>query len=246
MKIKTLILLSSILCGYSYADTNLNTMPKEVKLKSSDVSWLRTPRIDFNANDLKGKSREFLVRLYVNETGKVTQVETLKSTGLDALDRKISVSLRYARFKPYIEHGQATSFVADLPIKLETIEENTDSPSRISPQCKIELHSNVYEAQDKGAKTAFKYQRTLQSIYLDRSLFTKTSPSISITFTMKKNTVTTPDITLIESSGNQYIDEQIKQVISHTAVQSKKSWFPFFKMTATDQIRLDSSDCENN
>lgn len=63
---------------------------------------------------------------------------------------------------------------------------------------------------------------------------------------MKKNTVTTPDITLIESSGNQYIDEQIKQIISHTAVQSKKSWFPFFKMTATDQIRLDSSDCENN
>ena len=48
----------------------------------------------------------------------MTQVETLKSTGLDALDRKISASLRGARFKPYIENGQATSFIIQLPIKL--------------------------------------------------------------------------------------------------------------------------------
>ncbi|WP_111884725.1 MULTISPECIES: TonB family protein [unclassified Acinetobacter] len=118
MKIKTLILLSSILCGYSYAETDINNSPKELKLQSSGVSFLRTPKIDVNENDLKGKSHQFLARLYVNEIGKVTQVETLKSTGLDALDRKISASLRGARFKPYIENGQATSFIIQLPIKL--------------------------------------------------------------------------------------------------------------------------------
>ncbi len=241
MKIKTLILLSSILCGYSYADINLNNSPKEVKVQPSGISWLRTPNIEFEDTDLKGKSRQLLAHLYVNEIGKVTQVEIIKSTGLDRLDRKISSSLKNARFKPYIENGQASSFIAEIPINL-----NTNSPSSISPECKIKLHSNAYDAQHKGEKTSFKYEQTLRSIYLDRNLFTKTSPSISVSFTMKKNTITHPEIKEIESSGNRYIDEQIKQIISNTAVQSKKSWFPFFKMTATDQIRLDSSDCEND
>lgn len=120
MKIKTLILLSSILCGFSYADTDLNNSPKAVKLQSNDISWLRTPHIEFEENDLKGQSRQFLARLYVNEMGNVTQVEIIKSTSLDHLDRKISASLKSARFKPYIENGQASPFITELPIELST------------------------------------------------------------------------------------------------------------------------------
>lgn len=55
-----------------------------------------------------------------------------------------------------------------------------------------------------------------------------------------------PVIEILENTGNAYIDSKLRLLLESRLVKTQNSLIPFFKMTATDRIQLDPSDCEND
>lgn len=118
MKIKTLILLSSLLCPIAFADVDIQNNENALKIQLDQVIWLNSPKFYFTNNDLENINRQFLARIFTNKQGIVTQVEILKSTELQRLDQKLVSSLKRSRLKPHTINGQAFPIIAELPIEL--------------------------------------------------------------------------------------------------------------------------------
>lgn len=132
MKIKTLILLSNILCTVTFASADIKNTEDAIKLQSSKIQWLKKPFLDFTNEDLEGQNRNAIAMFVANEQGIITQVELKNSTGLLALDQKIIRALKTARIQPYKKNDENVSIFIQLPLTLN-LREIHDGQSEMDP-----------------------------------------------------------------------------------------------------------------
>ena len=85
---------------------------------SERVEWLRTPRLIYTNNDLQGYSRRIVLDIEADEKGVIENISVVSTSGLEELDLKVIRSVRAARFKPFIENGNAVSIKAQQPFEL--------------------------------------------------------------------------------------------------------------------------------
>lgn len=243
MKIKTLILLSSIFsCTVmanptdvaSSSGTNQATSPV---VERGEVRWRFKPKINLRSFDLKGMTRNLIVKVDVNERGRITKVHLLQSTGLPALDRAVINATYGAAFYPRKINDKASRFTAEIPFSLS-------NEGDAEKSCRVELNSNIVNMQRQKQATKFIYIQQPTFIIINKIAFSPIQPEISVSLKMKKNQVTLPIVRIIKGSGNAVIDKEIQGLLQNIQVKSKKTWFPFFKMKASDQITLDVSDCQ--
>lgn len=88
--------------------------------QSAGVCFKKRPKIEFDDPDLKGKARHIAVKVVIDEQGRVSSAEVVRSTGLPALDKKIIDATMQAEFTPYMENGKAivVSTVLDFNLVL--------------------------------------------------------------------------------------------------------------------------------
>ena len=98
--------------------------------------------------------------------------------------------------------------------------------------------------QRQKQATKFIYIQQPTFIIINKIAFSPIQPEISVSLKVKKNQVTLPIVRIIKGSGNAVIDKEIQGLLQNIQVKSKRTWFPFFKMKASDQITLDVRDCQ--
>ena len=246
MKIKTLILLSSIFsCTIMANPTDVasssgTNQATQLPKKTNTPQWLIHPKFHILDSELRNGSQHFLARVYANQQGKITKVDIIKSTGSTRLDQKLVFAIKKAQFKPFMVNGKAQPIIAELPISL--VGSRQPQPRT---QCGVLLHSNIWNLQKLGQETPFQYLQEPYAIIISKHSSIKITSPLSLNFKMKKNVATLPiEVEISQSSGNKIIDQEVKKLITNLKVQSKRTWFPFFKMKASDQITLDVRDCQ--
>lgn len=82
------------------------------------VSYIRAPRLEISDTDLKGQSRTVKLRISISASGKVDDVQVVSSSGLTALDQKVSRALKRATFTPHRVDGVAVPVYTIQPFVL--------------------------------------------------------------------------------------------------------------------------------
>lgn len=247
MKIKILILLSSMLCPITFADADIQSTQTASTIKTNEVQWIKKPSLDFTNEDLEGKNRYATVFLSANEQGIIHQVNIVNSTGLEQLDRKIIQAVKLAKVQPYTENGEIHSFTAVLPLTLylDEIPDGQSYPSSEYPLCKIKLSSEIEQSYKKGLKVPFQYLNFPNTLLFPaKHLGYFDNNQVKISLKIAKNKTVYPDIKVIKSTGSYYIDYKLKLLLESRLVKTQNALIPFLKTTTTDQIGLDISDCE--
>lgn len=247
MKIKTLILLSTLFCPIAFADADIKNNGDTIQLKTNKIQWLKKPFLDFTNEDLEGQNRNALAMFVANEQGIITQVELKNSTGLLALDQKIIRALKTARIQPYKKNDENVSIFIQLPLtlNLREIHDGQSYPSSEYPLCKIKLSSEIEKSYKKGLKVPFQYLNFPNTLLFPaKHLGYFDNNQVKISLKIAKNKTVYPDIKVIKSTGSYYIDYKLKLLLESRLVKTQNDLIPFLKITTTDQIELDISDCE--
>lgn len=88
-------------------------------LSQGQISWVRSPKPSYTNKDLQGSDRIIVVSVEADASGRVTNVQVIKSSGISTLDQKIVRSVQNAKFRPYKENGVAYPFKAEQPFELK-------------------------------------------------------------------------------------------------------------------------------
>lgn len=85
-------------------------------LSAGEISWVRSPKPKYTNKDLDGSKRTVTVLIDADASGKITNVQITKSSGLPALDDKVLRAVRSAKFKA---SKDGSMMRASLPLELE-------------------------------------------------------------------------------------------------------------------------------
>lgn len=88
-------------------------------LSQGQISWARSPKSSYTNKDLQGSDRNIVVSIEADASGRVINVQVIKSSGISTLDQKIIRSVQNAKFRPYKENGVAYPFKAEQPFELK-------------------------------------------------------------------------------------------------------------------------------
>lgn len=87
------------------------------ELPSSAVSYLVPPVLTWPLNSRElGEEGTVLLRVYIDERGRPSEIQVAKSSGYPRLDRQAVVVMRSTRFKPYIHNGAPQPGWASTPL----------------------------------------------------------------------------------------------------------------------------------
>lgn len=120
------IAISAFIFCSSFSHAHSPIQPEiQQESNSQYISWKRAPKMSFTNTDLKGEDRTLIFNFFVSTDGTIEKTEIIKSSGIEELDLKLQANMKSAKFKPLIENGIATPFVAQQPFSLKL-----DKPER--------------------------------------------------------------------------------------------------------------------
>lgn len=91
--------------------------PKQVE----GVAYKNPPQIDQPSDDeLGGQARKVVVKVLINEFGRVDSIEIIRSSGIASLDSSVKRAVKRATFNPYRENGVAMPVYTLIPIEFQT------------------------------------------------------------------------------------------------------------------------------
>lgn len=85
-------------------------------LSAGEISWVRSPKPKYTNKDLDGAKRTVTILIDADASGKITNAQITKSSGLPALDEKVLRAVRSAKFKA---SKDGSLMRASLPLELE-------------------------------------------------------------------------------------------------------------------------------
>lgn len=96
------------------------TEPKVRALGDAGIEYVRAPSASYPPISLRLKETgDLLVRVLVNEQGRVEKVEVQKGSGYARLDKAASEAARSAQFKPYMEGGRPVTVWVVVPFSFK-------------------------------------------------------------------------------------------------------------------------------
>lgn len=94
--------------------------PAQPKTITSGIEYLQPPQPEYPMLSKRmGEEGTVMLRITVNERGRVERVDIHKSSGIARLDESARQAALRAVFKPYLENGRAIPVYAILPIKFQ-------------------------------------------------------------------------------------------------------------------------------
>lgn len=84
----------------------------------SDVAYLEPPRPLYPAESRRsGEEGLVVLRVLIDETGRVVRIEVERSSGFARLDNAARKAVEHALFRPYVENGVPRQALAVVPIE---------------------------------------------------------------------------------------------------------------------------------
>jgi protein TonB len=89
-------------------------------IPASSVQYLEPISLEYpRLSKRLGETGHVLIRLYIDESGKATNVQVNRSSGHPRLDEAALAAIQKARFRPYTENGVAVAGWAFIPLEFE-------------------------------------------------------------------------------------------------------------------------------
>lgn len=202
------------------------------------ISWVTFPKPQYTIDDLKSRDRSAIVRVYADETGKVTNAAIQESTGLPALDEILLVAVHKAQVKPSIEENMPVSTIGYQTFNLQR-------PNNDEEACNFSFQSKNWIRQNLGEKTPFTYQQQPQ---IDISTQNLNGHDRSINFSFKvdkQGHVKKAEIT--KGSGIYDLDQKVIQAVLNSQISVKRTastlWL-YKKSHFKDSIQFNLKECK--
>ncbi len=209
-----------------------------VQLSIDAVQWQKSPRIRLEACELENQSRHLSLQITADPNGKVTDVQTLKSTGLDHLDQKIIKSIFASRFRATKE---AITVNQDFDLHFAGQPTASCRPAKPQNTCVYLFESDILLQQIQKHPTPFQY-REVPHFYLAKTMLNGISRDVNFSFKLSKNNEIS-NIKINTSSGIDQIDAQVISALQSTKITSDKKWWQFYKVTHQDHLHFDINKC---
>lgn len=202
------------------------------------ISWEKFPQPKYAVKDLQSQDRSAIVRVYADETGKVTKAAIQESTGLANLDEILLVAVRKAKVKPPIEDETPVATIGYQTFNL-TLPKNGEK------NCNFTFQSKNWIAQNSEQKTPFKYLQQPQ-ININTKDLNGHNRSIDFKFKINKHG-NVKKVNITQGSGSYELDQKIVQAILNSQVEVKRSAWTLWlykKSTLKDSIQFNLKECK--
>lgn len=109
---------------------DLSNSESAIEFTATNASWEIMPRFRYDEflhrcvdeetvdsiNISEGQTLHVILKLWVNEQGKMTKIRFLKDSGNSCIDKIIVKQVRTGFFKPFVKNGQAVAGHVILPL----------------------------------------------------------------------------------------------------------------------------------
>lgn len=200
------------------------------------IQWTTFPQPQYNHDDLKGQNRAAILRIYADETGKITQASVQESTGLKNLDEVLLQAVRQAHVQPYKVEDTTLPIIGYQTFSLNLEQD----PS----ECHYSFNSKNWMAQQQQQKVKFSY-KTQPQLELNRDDLNQHDRKIKFSFKVDKHGAV-KKVKINQGSGIYALDQNIVQAISKSQITVKRSastlWL-YKKSSFKDEIQFKLNQC---
>ena len=201
------------------------------------LQWSEFPQPNYSKDDLKGKNRAAIIRVFADAEGEVQEATVEESTGLKNLDQILLRAVEKAEVKPHLQDGKAVAQIGYQAFNLKL--------SNAEKACEYSFDSKVWRAQQQGKKTAFKYQ-SQPVLELNSEQLNGHNRQVKFSFKAdKKGQV--KKVKIKQGSGIYALDQNIVQSIMDSKVSVKRTastlWM-YKKSSFKDEIQFKLNACQ--
>jgi TonB family protein len=172
-----------------------------------------------------------------NTKGDVTNATVEESTGIKALDQILIDAVEDAQVKPHIKDGHAVSQIGYQAFNLKL--SNKDA------LCDYEFDSKVWQAQQDGKKTTFKYQ-SKPEFQLNSEQLNGHNRQVKFSFKADKHG-NIKTVKIKQGSGIYALDQSISQALTDSQISVKRTartlWL-YKKSSFKDEIQFKLNACK--
>lgn len=200
------------------------------------LQWSEFPQPNYSKNDLKGKNRAAIIRVFADADGEVQDATIEESTGLKSLDQILIRAVEKAEVKPYKQDGKAVSQIGYQAFNLKL--------TNAEKACDYRFDSKVWLAQQDGKKTAFKYQ-TQPELTLNSEQLNGYNRQVKFNFKADK-IGNIKKVKIKQGSGIYALDQNIVQTVMDSKISVKRTastlWI-YKKSSFKDEIQFKLNAC---
>jgi TonB family protein len=201
------------------------------------IQWTSFPQPQYKSEDLKGQNRAAILRVYADETGKITQTSIQESTGLKDLDERLLQAVRQARVQPYKIEDTTLPIIGYQTFNLNLQREEAD--------CQYAFNSKNWQLQQQGP-VKFSYIQQPQ-LALSRDDLNQHDRNIKFSFKVdKKGHV--KKVKIQQGSGLYALDQSVIAAISNSQVSVKRTastlWL-YKKSNLKDEVQFKLNACSS-
>lgn len=238
------------LSSFIFAKENLHNKsqigaPEQLsEIYTQAASWMRTPRIRIQPNELQGQNREIQTIITANHLGYILDVQITRSSGITALDKKVIRAIKQERLRSSKQNSSTQNFRVSQSFNLTATEADLNryrsSMSGANSQCHYYFNSEVWKAQHHQ-DTSFKYDQQPRIIIRKADLDGK-NRVIQFAFKLSRQNEIS-NIQLENSSGSNTIDVQVISALMNAKVSAPRKFWQFYKLKFNDSIVFDLEQC---
>ena len=225
--------------------TQLQQTPKEKKKKKKSaalpahlttrLTWRKFPQPKYKNEDLNQQNRAAIVRIYADETGKISQATIQESTGLKNLDNALLQAVRISEIQP--------TYLEDIVVPTIGFQSfNLRFQDNQHENCQFDFQSKQWLAQQQQQKVQFKYRHQPQ-LNLSAEDLKNHSRKLKFQFKVNKHGEV-KRVKLTQGSGQSALDQQVLAAVKAAQVDVPRQFWLYKKSKLKDEIYFDINTCD--
>ena len=199
------------------------------------LTWRKFPQPKYQNEDLNQQNRAAIVRIYADETGKISQATIQESTGLKKLDDALLQAVRTAEIQPTYVEDTAVPTIGFQSFNLRLQDNQHEN-------CQFDFQSKQWLAQQQQQKVQFKYRHQPQ-LNLSAEDLKNHSRKLKFQFKVNKHGEV-KRVKLTQGSGQSALDQQVLAAVKAAQVDVPRQFWLYKKSKLKDEIYFDLNTCD--
>ncbi|MDV2483432.1 energy transducer TonB [Acinetobacter towneri] len=199
------------------------------------LAWRKFPQPKYKNEDLNQQNRAAIVRIYADETGKISQATIQESTGLKNLDDALLQAVRTAEIQPTYVEDTAVPTIGFQSFNLRLQDNQHEN-------CQFDFQSKQWLAQQQQQKVQFKYRHQPQ-LNLSAEDLKNHSRKLKFQFKVNKHGEV-KRVKLTQGSGQYALDQQVLAAVKAAQVDVPRQFWLYKKSKLKDEIYFDLDTCD--
>lgn len=199
------------------------------------LTWRKFPQPKYKNEDLNQQNRAAIVRIYADETGKISQATIQESTGLKNLDNALLQAVRISEIQPTYLEDIAVPTIGFQSFNLRFQDNQHEN-------CQFDFQSKQWLAQQQQQKVQFKYRHQPQ-LNLSAEDLKNHSRKLKFQFKVNKHG-DVKHVKLTQGSGQSALDQQVLAAVKAAQVDVPRQFWLYKKSKLKDEIYFDINTCD--